>query len=520
MMLDTITGSDMFCGCGGSTTGAVFAGIRMRIAGNHWDRAIESHNTNYPDIDHHLADLSNVHPSYWPTTSFLWASPECPYHSQAGGRKRPPAQQSFFGEDADDPAAVRSRATMWDVVRFADFHEYDMIVVENVVHVRKWRLWSDWLRTMGNLGYNHKACYLNSMFFGVPQSRDRIYVVFWKKGIRAPDLEFRPPAPCATCGKDVDAVQSWKPGRSWGWYGDHGQYVYRCPHCTDIVHPYVMPALIAIDWTDLGERIGDRKHPLKPRTMARITAGLEKFGDRFLILNMAYAITKGRHGMSTDTDPLPTMTGTLNHALISPFLASVNYFADRPREVSREPLPTQTTGNKSAICFPGSSVIVLRRNADAQSLDDPLSTVTAGGINHGLLMPQGMLIVNRANGSAKPIDGPTPTLLASGSSVGLLRIPLPFLSKYYGTGGETPINEPMGCLTTIDRHALINPPPRPSMEDCTFRMLKPEEIKLGMSFPPEYVILGTKREQIRQSGNAVTPPVAAGLCQRVIAVLS
>lgn len=32
-----------------------------------------------------------------------------------------------------DDAAVRSRATMWDVVRFAEHHLYRAIVVENVV---------------------------------------------------------------------------------------------------------------------------------------------------------------------------------------------------------------------------------------------------------------------------------------------------------------------------------------------------------------------------------------------------
>jgi site-specific DNA-cytosine methylase len=40
-----------------------------------------------------------------------------------------------------------------------------------------------------------------------------------------------------------------------------------------------------------------------------------------------------------------------------------------------------------------------------------------------------------------------------------------------------------------------------------FRMLTSEEIKTAMAFPPDYVITGNKREQVRQLGNAVTPPV-------------
>lgn len=42
-------------------------------------------------------------------------------------------------------------------------------------------------------------------------------------------------------------------------------------------------------------------------------------------------------------------------------------------------------------------------------------------------------------------------------------------------------------------------------------MLEPHEMKLGMAFAHDYVLLGTKREQVNQSGNAVTPPSARDL---------
>ena len=56
------------------------------------------------------------------------------------------------------------------------------------------------------LGYCHKVLYLNSMFFGVPQSRDRAYWVFWDKSLPAPDLDYRPVARCQRCDKDVEAL--------------------------------------------------------------------------------------------------------------------------------------------------------------------------------------------------------------------------------------------------------------------------------------------------------------------------
>jgi hypothetical protein len=47
-----------------------------------------------------------------------------------------------------------------------------------------------------------------------PQWRDRLYLVFTRKGAPLPDVEPRPLAWCEACGADVHALQSWKrPGR-------------------------------------------------------------------------------------------------------------------------------------------------------------------------------------------------------------------------------------------------------------------------------------------------------------------
>ena len=51
-------------------------------------------------------------------------------------------------------------------------------------------------------------------------------------------------------------------------------------------------------------------------------------------------------------------------------------------------------------------------------------------------------------------------------------------------------------------------------------MLEPHEIGRGMAFDHDYVVLGNKREQVRQYGNAVTPPAAALLLERVVEALT
>lgn len=39
-------------------------------------------------------------------------------------------------------------------------------------------------------------------------------------------------------------------------------------------------------------------------------------------------------------------------------------------------------------------------------------------------------------------------------------------------------------------------------------MLEPHEVGAGMAFLPDYIVLGNKRQRVRQYGNVVTPPVA------------
>ena len=50
-------------------------------------------------------------------------------------------------------------------------------------------------------------------------------------------------------------------------------------------------------------------------------------------------------------------------------------------------------------------------------------------------------------------------------------------------------------------------------------MLAPAECGAGMGFPSTYRVLGGSREQIKQYGNAVTPPAMELLMQRCMEAL-
>jgi DNA (cytosine-5)-methyltransferase 1 len=93
--------TDIFCGAGGSSIGLVAAGLELKLAANHWDRAIATHAENFPAADHMVADVSNYDMRRLPRTQVLWASPECTWHSPAGGRKQASkirAQLDLFDE--------------------------------------------------------------------------------------------------------------------------------------------------------------------------------------------------------------------------------------------------------------------------------------------------------------------------------------------------------------------------------------------------------------------------------------
>ena len=72
-------------------------------------------------------------------------------------------------------------------------------------------------------------------------------------------------------------------------------------------------------------------------------------------------------------------------------------------------------------------------------------------------------------------------------------------------------------MTCLDRHALVSADePLPPIQDYWFRMLQPHEIGRAMAFPSDYIVTGNKRDQVKQFGNAVTPPAMDWLVRRCV----
>lgn len=471
------TMTDLFCGAGGSATGAIqIPGVQVVMAANHSRHAIDTHQANHPSTRHDCADISQVVPQRYPRTDILWASPECTNHSGAKGKKRNHGEwdDGLFAPDGTDEAAIRSRATMWDVPRFAEAHQYRVIIVENVVESRWWgpdnrpgAIYESWLHTMTHgLGYAHRDVYLNSMFAGAlgstaAQSRDRKYTVLWlpEKVEHAPDFDkwLRPTAICEMHGP-VRAIQAWKttktcrPERPWGRYGKSGQYVWRCPQvaCRNaVVNPAVRQAAEVIDWALPARTIAERTgtpDELAPNTMRRIRAGYDKFSRPFLVPN------EGREKAAMDI---------------------------------LDPLRTVTTRNETGVAIPPYMVELRGGGSSHRAITEPMATVTAGGNHHFLVTAPNMVL------------------------------------PYYSASIARPATEPMGAVTTVEGHAAIYGGPVRSVEDCRYRMLEPHEYQAAMHFPADYILTPRdKRTRVQMLGNAVTPNASRDLVAMAVEALT
>ncbi|MEU3492204.1 DNA cytosine methyltransferase [Kitasatospora cineracea] len=503
----TLTYIDFFCGAGGSSAGAErVPGVRPVLAANHWDKAIASHAANFPDADHFLGDLHDADVARFPAADLFWASPECPKWSNARGVKRDfDRQPDLFGETLPDAATDRSRALMWDVPRYLEAMAARgkpvlAGVVENVIDVRAWDLWSQWVREIRDLGYATRLVALNSMHARpavtavAPQSRDRLYLAYWRRELgRTPDWDkwLRPQAWCTTCQRWVRAVQVFKkPGADMGRYRQ--QYVYRCPQVAcrnQVVEPPVLPAASIIDWSLPGRRIGDGKPtraftPYAAATVERIRAGIRKYGAPLL----APAGGTWRTEATPLTDPAPTRTTRENDGVaVPPLLVPTEGRDGKAAGPAGEPMRTQTARNETGVAWLPFIAELRGGSSDARPVLDALATVTASGNHHGLTLPP----------AAGTVDWSA------------------LLTPYYGTGTARPVGEPVGTLTTRDRYGLAAGG-AVDVEDVLFRMLEPHEIGAAMTFRPDYVVVGNKREKVRQFGNAVTSNVAELLVSALV----
>lgn len=542
---DSLSALDLFSGFGGLTQGIERAGFDVIMAANHNEYKVQVHEANHPSTEHWIADLSNPESADYhdvrdlPAADLLTGGVSCVNHSPANTMKAYAEGLTLFNfedEDYEDRVtkSERDRATANCVLHYAAMHHPRLILVECTTELQSWgnlvpgkRKVGDgstyrwWLKQFQLLGYRYKVLFLNSMFFGVGQSRNRGFWAFSKLDVPEPDLEHRPPTWCGGCETVVEAVWTWKTGIPPTGTVNYGkQYEYRCPSCRRPVVPPFTPSLDALDLSNLGTRIGDRVKPLAPATMARAERCRQRFGEFPAVLMPA----KSNHG--SEKHPW-------------------------------QPMSTQTSQQETAILATGQVLVAHRHNGDGQHLTQPMDTVTTTHEKAVLLAVDNFQGAPRSAGDPLPTQGGSETmgLLSTGvvpfrkntiptvhaeamPTVTSDQIPGLLFSGWYkqngSTGTETaphPVTDPLGSLTSRDTTALLLAEWREALadltlEECYFRMMAAHEIGRGCGFDVTfgdhqgtYKVWGSARDQTDGYGNAVTPSIGWWIGGRMRAAL-
>lgn len=172
---------DLFAGIGGIRLGfeQAFGNDIKTVFVSEWDKkAVETYKANFDDIIDVAGDITEVNENDIPEHDILLAGFPCQAFSLAGHKK------GF--EDA--------RGTLFfDVARIIKRHNPKVVFCENVknlVNHDRGRTFKVIKEILEELGYVVFYKVLNSKNFGVPQNRERIYIVAFQKDIAPNTFEF------------------------------------------------------------------------------------------------------------------------------------------------------------------------------------------------------------------------------------------------------------------------------------------------------------------------------------------
>lgn len=169
---DAPTVISLFAGCGGSSLGYSMAGYRELLAVEWDDHAVETFKLNFPDVPVWHGDIAQLSVEECLRIAglrpgeldVLDGSPPCQGFSTAGKRKMDDGRNQLFRE----------------YVRLLRGLKPKVFVMENVSGMVKGKMkliFADIMRELKASGYHVSARLMNAMYFGVPQSRQRMIFI-------------------------------------------------------------------------------------------------------------------------------------------------------------------------------------------------------------------------------------------------------------------------------------------------------------------------------------------------------
>ena len=174
-----------FAGCGGSSLGYHMAGFRELLAVEWEQNAADTFRLNFPGVPLYHGDIAKLSVAECLRLAGLApgeldvfdGSPPCQGFSTAGKREIGDQRNQLFREFVRLLSGLRPRAFVMENVSGMVKGDFKVIFAEI-------------LRTLKACGYRVKVRLLNAMFYGVPQSRERMIFV----GVRD-DLGVEPSHP-------------------------------------------------------------------------------------------------------------------------------------------------------------------------------------------------------------------------------------------------------------------------------------------------------------------------------------
>ena len=467
--------ADLFCGAGGSSTGAEKAieeiGGKMElVAVNHWPIAVQTHQLNHPTAQHYLQDLDKADPEEIVPNRYLdllMASPECRFYSRARGGK---------------PIHDQGRMNPWIVHRWLTSLNVRCLLVENVPEFTDWgplldddrpdktkkgMYFEEWVKSLWGLGYQAEWRMLNAANYGDATTRIRFFLQARNDGkpIRWPE---------ATHSKTgspslLHDLPKWRAAR-------------------DI-----------IDWSNPGRSLLDdpkyRKKPLTEKTQRRIAKGLERFGGPLAhlyirLLNLPQdspAATQNnspatqdaatpaqesfilnRNGENDSTrvhsidNPVPTATTQGAGYLVEPE-AQPFHGSDRQHTAPRSPdeplhaITTPTDGGLHLEEAKAQPFVCANRNHNVpKGVGEPIpSATTAHGGGSFLVKPdmKAFMLGQQSGGAPRSASEPIPTVTTDGN----IYLIQPSIIEYYGQSNTREVTEPLSTILSIRKHGFVKP---------------------------------------------------------------
>lgn len=176
---------DLFAGIGGIRLGfeQAFDDLETVFVSEIDKNAQRTYKENFSTPGDIAGDITKIDEKDIPSFDICLAGFPCQAFSFAGKRK---------GFD-DDYHGICRGTLFLEVARVCEYHRPKVIFCENVkglLNHDKGRTLSVIISTFENIGYNVYYKVLNSKDYGVPQNRERIYIVAFRKDIDSSDFCF------------------------------------------------------------------------------------------------------------------------------------------------------------------------------------------------------------------------------------------------------------------------------------------------------------------------------------------